>query len=78
MPIYSYRCRDCGEVFDLLEGVSAEKVKRNCPKCAGGSLEKILSAFHVGPGAGSRPPAEACPTCPAAGPVGCAGGVCPY
>ena len=77
MPIYSYRCRDCGEVFDLLEGVSAEKVRRRCPKCSGGALQKVLAAFNVGaPGKDSAP--TGCPTCPAAGPEGCAGGVCPY
>jgi len=77
MPIYSYRCRDCKEVFDLLEGVSAEKVRRRCPKCSGGSLEKIHAGFNVGaPGKDSAP--AGCPTCPAAGPGGCAGGVCPY
>jgi len=77
MPIYTYRCRDCREVFDLLEGVSAEKVRRRCPNCSGGSLEKLQAAFNVGPAGKNCPPAESCPTCPT-GPGGCAGGVCPY
>jgi putative FmdB family regulatory protein len=77
MPIYSYRCRDCGEVFDLLEGVSAEKVRRRCPKCSGGALQKIHAAFNVGPGGSRRPPEAACPTCPS-GPAGCGGGACPF
>ncbi len=77
MPIYSYRCRDCGEVFDLLEGVSAEKVRRSCPECSGESLKKLHAGFNVGaPGKDSAP--EACPTCPAAGPAGCGGGPCPF
>ncbi len=77
MPIYSYRCRGCGEVFDLLEGVSAEKTRRICPRCSSRSLEKIHAAFNVGPAAKNRHPETSCPTCPA-GPAGCSGGVCPY
>lgn len=77
MPIYSYRCRDCGEVFDLLEGVSVEKPRRICPRCSSRSLEKVHAAFSVGAAPKGRNSESACPTCPA-GPAGCPGGSCPY
>lgn len=77
MPIYRYRCRGCGEIFDLLEGVSAEKTRRICPHCSSRSLEKVHAAFNVGTAAKSRNHEAACPTCPA-GPVGCAGDSCPF
>ncbi len=77
MPIYSYRCRGCGEVFDLLEGVSAEETRRRCPECSGKSLKKLHAGFNVGAPGRDRAP-ESCPICPAAGPAGCAGGTCPF
>lgn len=77
MPIYSYRCRDCGEVFDLLEGLSGDQVRRRCPRCSGRALTKIHAAFNVGPAEKSGRPGTACPTCPS-GPAGCAGGSCPF
>lgn len=27
MPIYTYACKDCGEKFDLLIGVTSERVE---------------------------------------------------
>lgn len=46
MPIYEYRCKDCGEHFEKRQAVSDEPLKI-CEKC-GGSLEKqwSLSGFQ--------------------------------
>ena len=30
MPIYNYVCKECGENFDLLIGITSEKVKLKC------------------------------------------------
>lgn len=47
MPIYEYRCRDCGHVTEVLE--STERAAEHaCGKCGGPHLEKILSTFGVG------------------------------
>jgi putative FmdB family regulatory protein len=48
MPVYSYRCRDCGETFDLLVGVVADEEKPKCAVCKSTNLEKLLSTFGVG------------------------------
>lgn len=46
MPIYEYRCRDCGEHFEKRQGVNDEPLK-TCEKCSG-TLEKqwSLSGFQ--------------------------------
>ncbi len=44
MPIFEYRCRDCGATFEfLVRGVEAAR----CPQCDGVSLEKLLSVPAV-------------------------------
>ena len=34
MPVYDYRCMQCGHRFDLLRSVSARDAVK-CPKCGG-------------------------------------------
>lgn len=46
MPIYDYRCLDCGRVVELLvRGASSEGT--GCPTCHGTRLEKLPSAGHI-------------------------------
>ena len=40
MPIYGYRCSNCGHQFETMQSVSAEPLKV-CPKCQG-KLTKLL------------------------------------
>jgi putative FmdB family regulatory protein len=40
MPIYDYRCSDCGNTFETL--VKKDTVPA-CPKCKSSHLEKLLS-----------------------------------
>jgi len=45
MPIYEYRCSDCGaEVELLLRSAEAESV---CSQCSNPHLEKLISAVNV-------------------------------
>jgi putative FmdB family regulatory protein len=48
MPIYTYRCKNCGEKFDLLIGVTSDKEEYKCKKCHSENIEKTLSPFSVG------------------------------
>lgn len=41
MPLYEYRCNDCGHEFEIIQKFS-DPVKRKCPECKG-KLEKLLS-----------------------------------
>ena len=67
MPIYTYVCKDCGERFDLLVGMTSEKAELQCTKCSSKNIEKIFGAFSVGKGgsgsSGSSCPTGVCPTC---------------
>lgn len=69
MPVYTYVCKDCGEKFDLLIGVTSEKVELKCKKCGSKNIQKILSEFSVGnsdgksSSSGSSCPTGTCPTC---------------
>ena len=67
MPIYTYICKDCGEKFDLLFGVTSEKAELKCKKCNSRNIHKILSLFSVGNSRG---------TSGSSGP-GCPTGTCP-
>jgi len=69
MPIYSYQCEECGEPFDLLEGMTAEKVERKCPACGSKKVKKKMSGFSVG-GASGGSDINSCPTCST--------GTCPF
>jgi len=42
MPLYEYRCRQCGHQFELIQKFSDPPPER-CDKCGGG-VEKLLSA----------------------------------
>ena len=44
MPIYEYRCPNCGNEFELRRPFSSADEPASCPKC-GKNAEKLLSAF---------------------------------
>ena len=43
MPIYEYRCEECGHELDVLQKVS-EPALTDCPECESSSLRKLISA----------------------------------
>ncbi len=43
MPLFEYRCHRCQTAFALLEGVTAQQPKRECPHCGGRKLTKLIS-----------------------------------
>ena len=42
LPLYPYRCTQCGHRFEKIQSFSAEP-ERDCPQC-GGALERPLTA----------------------------------
>ncbi len=48
MPIYEYRCRQCGELFDRDEHLSEhESAHPQCPKCNSEDVERVLTPFFA-------------------------------
>lgn len=43
MPIYEYKCQNCGSVIEKLQKYSDDPLK-HCDKCDTDGLEKVLSA----------------------------------
>lgn len=42
MPIYEYRCPDCGHKFDVIQKMSDDPV-RVCPSCSAENVKKLIS-----------------------------------
>ncbi|MBA3014680.1 MAG: zinc ribbon domain-containing protein [Proteobacteria bacterium] len=67
MPLYDYKCQQCGYEFELLV-MSGENPR--CPQCNTEKLDKLMSGFSVRGGentAGASGGAKC---------SGCAGGAC--
>jgi len=45
MPIYEYRCEQCGERFDKLVPMSQAHVSQRCPSCGAERARKLMSSF---------------------------------
>ena len=58
MPLYEYRCRDCGERFEVLQRLGERGDDLRCPSCGQPAPERQLSTFastgasRAGAGAG--------------------------
>jgi putative FmdB family regulatory protein len=53
MPIYEYRCKKCGEVFERFMKVNEKGGSLTCPYCGGRKAEKVLSSFSSSKGSES-------------------------
>lgn len=54
MPLYDFRCEECGHKFTVLVGVE-ERHKVTCPQCASRSVKQLITpcAVQVKGGGGS-------------------------
>ena len=54
MPIFEFRCLECGNIFEKLFVSSHDKVDLECPECQAGTFERVVSktshVMGVGPG----------------------------
>ena len=78
MPIYEYRCNQCGEVSEILTGLGSHADPPVCKKCGGTQLEKLMSipsfvsrVNSQSPGATCCGREERCDTPPCSGGGGC-------
>jgi putative FmdB family regulatory protein len=54
MPIFEYRCEDCGTRFEKLVR-SSDTDGPHCPQCGTAKLEQELSTFAAHSGSSSAP-----------------------
>jgi putative FmdB family regulatory protein len=70
MPIYEYKCMDCGARFEAMRGMRDADSPAQCKKCLGSNSKRTMSTFYAKSGeravAGSQ--AHTC--------GGCGGGNC--
>ena len=76
MPIYEYRCRKCGHLFEQLIRSDGDRPE-TCPQCGAPKPEKQFSTFSAAAGTASGGGFPACP--PGGCDAGeCSGGACPF
>ena len=44
MPIYDFRCQDCGEVSEFLVANFSDSKTLGCPGCGSRNMERLISA----------------------------------
>ncbi|HOT98248.1 MAG TPA: zinc ribbon domain-containing protein [bacterium] len=45
MPIYEYKCRECGGAFEELVAAASAAEHTPCPHCASHDVERLISSF---------------------------------
>lgn len=68
MPIYDYRCDNCGKVYDVFHKVKEVEEDVVCPECESTKHTRLLSAPSISMGSGSD--------LPPCGDGSCCGGSC--
>ena len=71
MPIYEYRCEDCGTKFEKLVRRSPDAPEIECPSCGQKRLKQELSTFAAHANGGTK--SAEMPSCPNSGACGNAG-----
>jgi len=60
MPIYEYRCRDCGERFEILQRLGQGAEGLVCPGCGAEPVEKVFSTFAATGGDSAKSASASC------------------
>jgi putative FmdB family regulatory protein len=50
MPIYDYRCEECGNVYDVFHKVKEVEEDIICPECESAKHTRLLSAPSISTG----------------------------
>ncbi len=54
MPIYEFKCRDCGKTMETICRMGEDGSNLACPHCGGKNLQKLLSRFSAPGVAGGK------------------------
>jgi putative FmdB family regulatory protein len=68
MPIYEFRCTQCGNIQEFLLTTSTEQVEMKCGACQGDELERILSQVSYAMGSPGGDKSSPCATTKTCGP----------
>ena len=60
MPIYEYRCNQCGEISEILVGASPDSETLTCSHCGSNDVVKILSVSSFTVADSGRAPGATC------------------
>ena len=60
MPIYEFKCKECGHEFEVIMRASANKEDVVCPKCHAKNQDRLMSAFSSGSSSGGYSAASSC------------------
>ena len=65
MPIFEFRCLECGKLFERLFVGSDEKADIICPECQSRSFERVVSRtnYAIGTGPGGKQPKMTSKSC---------------
>jgi len=76
MPIYDYKCAECGKIYDVFHKVREVTEDVVCPACGSPKHTKMMSVPNLSVSGSSA--SQNCPEGPACGmnSGGCAGGMC--
>jgi putative FmdB family regulatory protein len=66
MPIFEFRCSECGHIFEQLFVSSNETISLACPRCGCQALDRVVSKtnYAIGAGSGPKGPSVTANTCP--------------
>ena len=77
MPIFEYRCQECGTKYEVLHKSSENQNDIICPKCSSSNNKKLLSTFSSSMGdSGFSESSCATGNCDVPSSGGCASGLC--
>ncbi len=65
MPIFEFRCAECGECFEKLFMTSDDSPEMVCPNCTGENIERVVSktSYTIGAGPGGNQPKITAKSC---------------
>lgn len=52
MPMYEYRCAECGLIYEQLKRMSEADTDLICPNCKSEEVQRMVSACSIGGGCG--------------------------
>lgn len=77
MPIFEYKCKDCGSKFEFLHKSILDPEQASCPNCNSVKNEKLLSSFSTSNSGSSYDSGCTDGSCATPAPMGgCANGMC--